>query len=194
MSANTLVIRKALSCALLACCAWLIGGHTTQALPQDLPAASSVASPKAYVSIAPVPRGATFEVAVVVSIMQGFHMNAHKVSEDYLIPTNLTATLPAGLKEVATSYPDGIEKKLSFADKPLLVYTGHFTVRAKFSAAANAPLGKMKLPFTLQYQACNDSVCLPPVRIPVVATIDVAPAGTKPQQVSPQIFSPTPQE
>ncbi|MFZ0923973.1 MAG: hypothetical protein WA020_12990, partial [Candidatus Acidiferrales bacterium] len=69
------------------------------------------------------------------------------------------------------------------------VYTDHFTVRTKFSAAANAPLGKVKLPFTLQYQACNDSVCLPPVRIPVSATIDVAPAGTTPQQMSPQIFS-----
>ncbi len=156
--------------------------------PQDLPAASAVASPKIYVSIAPVPRGSMFEVAVVVGIMPGFHMNAHKVSEDYLIPTTLTEKLPAGLKELGTSYPDGIAKKLSFSDKPLLVYTGHFTMRAKFSTAANAPLGKVKLPFTLQYQACNDSVCLPPVRIPVMATIEVAPAGTKPQQMSPQIF------
>lgn len=157
--------------------------------PQAIPAASSVASPKSYVSIAPVPRGSTFEVAVVVGILQGFHMNAHKPSEEYLIPTVLTAKLPVGFKDLGTSYPDGIEKKLSFSDQPLLVYTGHFTVRARFSAPANAPLGKMKLPFTLQYQACNDSVCLPPVRIPVTATIDIAPTGTKPQQMSPQIFA-----
>ena len=156
---------------------------------QGMPAASAVASPKTYVSIAPVPRGSTFEVAVVVGIMAGFHMNAHKVSEAYLIPTNLTAKLPAGFKEISTDYPAGKALKLSFADKPLLVYTDHFTVRAKLSTTANAPLGKVNLPFTLQYQACNDSVCLPPVRIPVTATIDVAPAGTKPQQVSPQIFS-----
>jgi hypothetical protein len=157
-------------------------------MPQAIPAASSVASPKAYVSIAPVPRGSTFEVAVVVGIMQGFHMNAHKPLEEYLIPTVLTAKLPAGFKELGTSYPAGIEKKLSFSDEPLLVYTDHFTVRAKFSVAANAPLGKMKLPFMLQYQACNDSVCLPPVRLPVMTTIEVAPAGTKPRPMSPQIF------
>ena len=111
--------------------------------------------------------------------MPGFHMNAHKVSEDYLIPTNLTAKLPAGIKEVQTLYPEGTNLKLSFSDKPLSVYTKQFTVRAKFSASATAPLGKTNLPFTLQYQACNDSACLPPVKIPVIAKIDIAPAGTK---------------
>jgi len=180
---------------LVACCAALVCVQIARARPpQGVPAASSVASPKTYVSIAPVPRGSTFEVAVVVGIMAGFHMNAHKPSEDYLIPTVLTAKLPAGFKELETTYPDGIAKKLSFADKPLLVYTDHFMVREKFTAAANAPLGKIKLSFTLQYQACNDSVCLPPVRIPVTATIDVAAAGTKPQRMSPQIFSQPSQE
>lgn len=175
--------------ALLLCCACLVWSQMAQPKPlQEVPAASSVASPKTYVSIAPVARGSTFEVAVVVGIKTGFHVNAHKPLEDYLIPTNLTPALPAGIKELAINYPDGTEKKLSFSDKPLLVYTGSFTVRAKFSAAANAPLGATKLVFRLQYQACNDSVCLPPVRIPVVTTIDVAPAGTKPQQMTPQIF------
>ncbi|HVB36559.1 MAG TPA: protein-disulfide reductase DsbD domain-containing protein [Candidatus Acidoferrales bacterium] len=154
-----------------------------------LPAASAVASPKTYVSNAPVPRGTTFEVAVVVGIMPGFHMNAHKVSEDYLIPTALTAKLPSGIEEVGTSYPDGVSKKLGFDEKPLSVYTGHFTVRVRMSAAANAPLGKMNLPFTLQYQACNDSACLPPVKIPVIAKIDVAPAGMKTRAMSPDIFT-----
>ncbi|MHB8412043.1 MAG: protein-disulfide reductase DsbD domain-containing protein [Candidatus Acidiferrales bacterium] len=161
-----------------------------RALAQSaLPAASAVASPKTYVSNAPVPRGSTFEVAVVVGIMPGFHMNAHKVSEDYLIPTALTAKLPAGIKEVGTSYPNGVSKKLGFDEKPLSVYTGHFTVRVRMSAAANAPLGKMNLPFTLQYQACNDTACLPPVRIPVIAKINVAPVGTKTRAMSLDIFT-----
>ncbi|MGH9863822.1 MAG: protein-disulfide reductase DsbD domain-containing protein [Candidatus Acidiferrales bacterium] len=155
----------------------------------SLPAASAVASPKTYVSLEPVPRESTFEIAVVVGIMSGFHMNAHKVSEDYLIPTNLTAKPPAGIKEVQTLYPEGMNLKLSFSDKPLSVYTKQFTVRVKFSANANAPLGKMNLPFTLQYQACNDSACLPPVKIPVIAKIDIAPAGTKVRAMSPNIFS-----
>lgn len=174
---------------LFACCAVVLGAGLAAA--QGVPAASEVANPKIYVSVAPVPRHSTFQVAVVVGIMSGFHMNAHKPSEDYLIPTVLSAKLPPGFKEIETTYPEGIAKKLSFADKPLLIYTKQFTIRTKISAAGNAPLGRMKLPFTLQYQACNDSVCLPPVRVPVVATINVALAGTKPQQMSPQIFGPS---
>jgi len=187
---RTVGIRKRWTLGTLAACctAFVCVQMAWARSPQGVPAAASVASPKTYVSIAPVPRGSTFEVAVVVGIQAGFHMNAHKPSEDYLIPTVLTAKLPSGFKELGTTYPDGIAKKLSFADKPLLVYTDHFTVRAKFTAEAIAPLGKAKLPFTLQYQACNDSVCLPPVRIPVAAMIDVAAARTKPQHMSPQIF------
>ncbi len=163
---------------------------TPLALAQSsLPPASAVASPKTYVSLQPIPRGSTFEIGVVVGIMPGFHMNAHKVSEDYLIPTNLTAKPPAGIKEVQALYPGGTSLKLSFSDTPLSVYTKQFTVRAKFSVAANAALGKMSVPFTLQYQACNDSACLPPVRIPVIAKIDIAQAGTKAHAMSPDIFS-----
>ncbi|MFI5127635.1 MAG: protein-disulfide reductase DsbD domain-containing protein [Candidatus Acidiferrales bacterium] len=154
----------------------------------SLPPASAVATPKTYVSLQPIPRGSTFEIGVVVGIMPGFHMNAHKVSEDYLIPTNLTAKPPTGIKEVQTLYPEGTSLKLSFSDTPLSVYTKQFTVRAKFSVAANAALGKVSLPFTLQYQACNDSACLPPVKIPVIAKIDIATAGTKAHAMSPDIF------
>lgn len=171
---------------LFACGAALI--CTRFATAQGVPAASEVATPKLYVSVAPVTRGSTFEVAVVVGILSGFHMNAHKPSEEYLIPTVLTAKLPAGFREIETNYPAGVEKKLSFADKPLLVYTNRFTIRTKIAASRNARLGKVKLPFTLQYQACNDSVCLPPVRIPVTTTIEIAPAGTKTHPVSLEIF------
>jgi thioredoxin:protein disulfide reductase len=141
---------------------------------QELPPPSRIASPQVHVAPATVAQGGTFEVTLDVGIMTGFHMNAHKPSEDYLIPTTLTAKLPAGFKELDTTYPPGIAKKLSFTDKPLLVYTDKFTVRAKFAAEANARVGKVNLPFTLQYQACNDAVCLPPVKVPIDVTVQIA--------------------
>ena len=156
-------------------CAAMVFVQVTRA--QELPPPSRIGSPTAHVSPTPVARGSTFEVAVDVGIMSGFHMNAHKPSEDYLIPTILTAKLPAGFKELEMTYPPGVPKKLSFTDKPLLVYTGKFTVRAKLATETTAPLGKVKLPFTLQYQACNDAVCLPPVKIPVNVTVQITPGN-----------------
>src|SRR6266700_2812585 len=69
---------------------------TANASAQDkaFPPAASVLQPQAYVSLQPVPRGRSFEIAVVSKITPGFHVNAHEPSEEYLIPTKVTADLP----------------------------------------------------------------------------------------------------
>lgn len=157
---------------------------------QDLPSPAAVASPKTYISLSPVPRNHEFEVAVVVHIMSGFHMNANKVTEEFLIPTTLAAKLPSGFKEIETAYPEGKKLKLSFSDTPLSVYTGSFTVRMKLAAGASAHLGKQSLPLTLHYQACNDQACLPPVSVPVTAIVEIAAAGAKATPMNPEIFAP----
>jgi hypothetical protein len=156
---------------------------------QELPSPTAVASPKTYVSLQPVPRGREFDIAVVVGIMKGFHMNAHKLATAYLIPTTLTAKLPAGFKEIETSYPAGKVLNLSFSDTPLLVYTGSVTLRVKLAADSSAPLGAQTIPLALRYQACNDVACLPPVTIPVEAKLEVGPAGAKARATFPEIFS-----
>ncbi len=160
------------------------------ASPQEspLPRADAVVKPHAYVSLEPVPRGRAFEVAVVAEIRQGFHMNSHKPNDEFLIPTTLTAQLPSGFREVETVYPPGELLKFSFSPNPLSVYTGRVTLIMRLEAAANAPLGAQSLPLVLRYQACNDTTCLPPVKIPVEMKFTVAPAGTAAKAVHPEIF------
>lgn len=169
-----------------------LSGEAT-ARPQDasaLPSPSSVVKPRAVASLEPVPRGQEFEVAVVADIARGFHMNSHKPSDEYLIPTTLTPQLPAGLELKDTIYPNGRLEKFSFSpNKPLDVYTGSVTLRLRILAAAGAALGPATIPITLRYQACNDAACLPPVKIPANVEIHVAAAGTKAQRVHPELFS-----
>jgi thiol:disulfide interchange protein DsbD len=162
--------------------------------PQDasgLPNASAVVKPRTYVSFDPVPRGKEVQVAVVVDIARGFHMNSHKPSDEYLIPTTLTLQTPAGFQLADTIYPEGRLEKFSFSpNKPLNVYTGNVTLKLRLLAQANAPLGAVMIPMILRYQACNDAACLPPVKIPLSIPLNVAAAGTKPQPVHPELFSP----
>src|SRR5258706_15826576 len=82
----------------------------TIAVAQDkaYPAAASVLQPQAYVSLQPVPRGHAFEIALVAKISTGFHINAHEPSEEYLIPTKITADLPFGVALVEKTYPRGV--------------------------------------------------------------------------------------
>jgi len=154
-----------------------------------MPRANAVVKPQTYVSLEPVPRGRIFELAVVAEIRQGFHINSHHPMEEFLIPTTLTAQLPSGFREAETFYPPGEMLKFSFSPSPLSVYTGRVTVILRIEAAANVPLGPQSIPLVLRYQACNDTTCLPPVKIPVEAKLTVAPAGTRASNTHPEIFS-----
>jgi thioredoxin:protein disulfide reductase len=153
-----------------------------------LPAAKDVVKPKAYVSLDKVPRGGTFEVAVIADILPGFHVNSNKPSEDYLIPTQLLPELPAGFKILSTVYPTGKLTKFEFSEKKLSVYEGTFRLRMKIQAPARAPVGKTKLPLLLRYQACTNSACLPPVKIPVAVEIEVAASGAAAHSLHPEVF------
>ncbi len=157
---------------------------------QAMPSPASVVKPEAYVSLDKVPRGDTFEAAIVVNIAKGFHMNSNKPSEDYLIPTTITPNPPGGIRVVDTTYPPGQMKTFTFSpNKPLNVYTDAVTLRMKLAAEDSAPLGAMAIPVTLRYQACNDTACLPPVRVPVTINVDVATAGAAAHHVHADIFS-----
>ena len=173
--------------ALLPCLLFISAAAAQQ--ESAIPRADAVVKPQAYVSLEPVPRGRAFEVAVVAEIRQGFHVNSHQPTEEFLIPTTLTAQLPSGFREVGTVYPLGEMLKFSFSPSPLSVYTGSVTLILRIEAAANAPLGPQSIPMGLRYQACNDTTCLPPVKIPVEAKLTVASAGTPAKNTHPEIFS-----
>jgi DsbC/DsbD-like thiol-disulfide interchange protein len=182
---------KSLRYFLLACALAGIataGGRNAPA--QDAPTLSpaQVVKSQVYVSLEPVARGKDFQIAVVANINEAYHMNSHKPSDSYLIPTTLTPKLPDGITLVDSIYPPGHDKKFTFSDKPLNVYAGTVTLKLKLTAAATVPLGEMTIPITLRYQACNSSACLPPVKIPLEATVKIAAAGAAGHSVHPEIF------
>jgi DsbC/DsbD-like thiol-disulfide interchange protein len=180
------------------CAGWLaVAGisvslaHETSAQETSAPMpAATVVKPHVFISVDRAPRGTEFQAAVVVDIARGYHMNSHKPTDAYLIPTTLTAELPAGIELRDTIYPAGKTEKFSFSpDRPLDVYTGSVTLRLKLAAQAGAALGETTIPVTLRYQACNDSACLPPVKVPVSVKFEVAGAGTKAKALHAEIFA-----
>jgi thioredoxin:protein disulfide reductase len=159
-----------------------------------IPPAASVLQPQAYVSLQPVPRGRSFEIAVVAKISPGFHINAHVPSEDYLIPTKVMADLSPGVFLVETTYPRGVMRAFRFSKTPLRVYEGSFTVLMKLRANGSAPLGSQKIGLTVGYQACNQDACLPPTKVAVTADLEIAAVDTPTHPVHADIFSAAPAE
>jgi hypothetical protein len=151
--------------------------------------AKDVVAPAAYVSYDPVGRGMTLQVAVVMKIKSGFHVNARQVTEDYLIPTDLRVDVPAGLKTGEVVYPKGTLQTFAFSkDKQLNVYTDTVVVRVPVTILSSAPVGAQHLAMKLKYQACSQEICLPPVTKDVDATVNVVAGATEAKAANAEFF------
>jgi len=158
------------------------------AQPQ-IPSGRDVVAPSAYVSLEPVARGGSFQLAVVLKIRPGFHINARKPSADYLIPTDLRANFPAGFKSAGEiSYPKGGLRTFAFSKTPLNVYEDKVILRVPVTALPDAPLGTQHIPLKLRYQACSNEVCLPPVTLDVDAPVTVAASAAGSRPAHPELF------
>ena len=155
------------------------------AAKSQVPSGRDVVKPEIYVSLDPAARGSSFQVAVVMKIRPGFHVNAREKSEDYLIATDLKSEFPAGFQGGEVAYPKGKFEKFTFTKIPLNVYQDTVTLRLPVTALANAPLGEQHIPLKLRYQACSSEICLPPVTLTLDATVNVA-ATSKPAH--PELF------
>ena len=156
----------------------------------QIPSGREVVAPSAYVSVEPVARGSNFQLAVVLKIRPGFHINARKPSAEYLIPTDLRANLPAGFKPAGEIvYPQGELKSFAFSKTPLNVYADKIVLRVPLTAQPDAPLGAQHIPLKLHYQACNNEVCLPPVTLDVDTPLTVAANSANSRPTHPELFS-----
>jgi len=155
------------------------------------PSGKDVVAPEAYASHDPVARGMSFQVAVVMKIRNGFHVNAREVTEDYLIPTDLRSEIPAGFKLGAVAYPKGTLQTFTFSkNKKLNVYSGNVTILLPLTVLAAAPLGPQHIPMKLRYQACSTEICLPPVTKELDATLNIVATSSAAKPANPGIFPP----
>jgi hypothetical protein len=154
----------------------------------QVPSGRDVVKPEVYASLDPAARGSSFQIAVVMKIRPGFHVNAREKSEDYLIATDLKAALPAGFSAGEVFYPKGKLEKFAFSKIPLNVYQDTVILRLPVTALADAPLGERRIALKLRYQACSSELCLPPVTLTLDATLNVAATAAAAKPAHTEIF------
>jgi suppressor for copper-sensitivity B len=137
------------------------------ALP-SLPAAAAIHGPEQAKLALAADRtaydpGTTAHLAARVTIVPGWHVNAHKPTFEYLIPTEVVITLPAGWAAAALRYPEPKLQKFAFEPEPLAVYDDQVTIDADFALPKGVAAGSYPIRASLSYQSCNDKQCLPPV-------------------------------
>ena len=124
--------------------------------------------------------GGTLRAALVCTLSPGWHMNAHKPLDEFLIPTELQFQPEAPLAVKSVGYPEAKQVTLSFSPTALAVYEGKFVLGVEIAAAVDAVPGAQTLKGTLRYQACNDKSCMPPVNKAVELPVKVLAKGATP--------------
>ena len=161
----------------------------TPRLPAQTPSGKDVVAPSAFVSLDPAGRGSTAQIAVVMKIRPGFHVNAREKSAEYLIATDLKSNLPAGFSAGDVVYPKGKLEKFVFSKTPLNVYQETVILKMPLNILASAPTGEQHVPLKLRYQACSQEICLPPTTLDVDAVVNVAASATVSKAAHPEIFA-----
>jgi hypothetical protein len=166
----------------------LLASAWPPAQPQT-PSPRDVVSAKTYLSSDPAARGATIQLAVVLKIRDGYHINAREKSEEYLIAPDLGAQTPPGFKIGDVAYPKGQLQKFTFSKKPLNVYQGTVTFSMPITVTSSAPVGPQQIPLKLRYQACSTDICLPPTTQELQTVVNVAASPENARSAHPEIFS-----
>jgi hypothetical protein len=96
------------------------------------------------------------ELTLAVRLLDGYHVQANPASAPFLVPTTIRLAEQPKTDLTRVVYPEAVEKRFGFVKQPLRVYEGAFTIRA----VLKGPVGELR--GTLRYQACTDTVCLPP--------------------------------
>jgi thiol:disulfide interchange protein DsbD len=135
--------RRALVAAMLAAVLLAIGG-AARADEASVVSAHLTATPTAAV--------------VEMTIAPGWHVNSATPRDEFLIPTSLAVTPPAGVHAGPVAYPPPVERRLAFGGgKTFLLYEGTVSLTVPLEGSGTGPVRA-----ALRYQACDDTRCLPP--------------------------------
>lgn len=142
----------------------------------------------------PVPAGSEVQAAVVLDVEEGWHVNAHEPTLDYLIGTDIEWASQPGLMVNQVQYPKAKRLNLDFAGDALDVYEGRSPIFLTVRPSGSTEPGERRLQGRLRVQACNDQTCLRPSTINVSLRVPVAEAGAESKASADtlfQAFSPT---
>jgi thioredoxin:protein disulfide reductase len=135
-----------------------------------------------------VAAGDTFRGAVVLSIANGWHINSHTPTYDYLIATSLELLQREGYIVTDLRYPKGNNLKFGFAEDSLSVYAGSPVIFFTMKISEKTAVGRDTLRAVLEVQACNDQVCLAPASINVAIPVEIVKPATPSTPVNDDVF------
>lgn len=119
--------------------------------------------------------GTSAYVALTVNLGEHWHVNEHAPTDPYLVPTELALEPPDGVSVKEIVYPEPTTITQEGVPEPMSVYGDGFAIGVAIDIPETAS-GAIEVKATLQYQACNDKLCLAPKTIPITIPLTIVPA------------------
>ncbi len=115
----------------------------------------------------PLGVGRTSTLKVIAEVAPGWHINSDRPTSPDYIPTRLTMTAPDGVTIGPVHYPTAELLALEFSgDEKLSVFSGSLEFEIPVSVSASfKPSPSIPATVTLNYQPCNNNLCLRPASI-----------------------------
>ena len=119
-------------------------------------------------------------VVLTLKVQEGWHVYANPTGVAAIPPTRVSLDPASGWAVERVEYPPGVARVLgSSGPEKVALYEGQVPITVHLKAAPGAAGGRPEPPsrvvLTVQYQACNDRLCLAPARVSVPVTW--APGG-----------------
>ena len=117
--------------------------------------------------------GETSTIHIGVEVKKGYHIQANKLNDEYLIPTTLTINPDKHITIGKQTFPQNKKFRLEGSDDYLNIYDGNFDITIVFKTTETIQMGKYNLAAKFRYQACDSKSCLSPKTIDLLILIQV---------------------
>ena len=109
-----------------------------------------------------VQAGKSSVINITVEVKNGYHIQANKVDNEFIIPTTLEIRGDKAIILKKQVFPSAKKFKLEGTDEYLDVYDGRFEISIFFRTQKEIQKGIRQLNGKLNYQACDSMRCLFP--------------------------------
>jgi thiol:disulfide interchange protein DsbD len=140
--------------------------------------AAAPADPVAWklqdLSAAPIRAGGRFNLKLLATVQQGWHLYSLKPMAEGPIPTRIWIAegQPFSLAGAVQSPEPQVVQDATFGME-VEVFEGDLQFTLPVRVAPGTPVGAQKLVVSASYQSCNNQICLPPKTVKVELPITV---------------------
>jgi thiol:disulfide interchange protein DsbD len=186
VAVTTSIDRFTLLCAVIA----LLLCLSVSSSSAQVDTVSNVVHVEAYASHECIGPGDSFQVAIIANIKPGFHINSHKPTDEYLMPTVVKFDETEGIIFGPVQYPEPQLIRFSFSTSKLSVYEGKAAIIAQSQLSDDTSPSDVKVSGKLAYQACDDQKCFMPQAVRFEIPLKIVKAGEPTKLINEHIFRP----